>query len=150
MSDILRDSINDCNWIRTQNHLVRTRTLNQLAKQCVELVWIECGLTLKHARDMTRTYNQDSIRLTSFLFVPNLKSLHKNLQHPTSTYMQPLYSPIFWDSYSISVSFDKTNSMKYTLKVVFLKKNEKVSFKLTTAIAKKRAQKGCFWWSFIF
>ena len=43
------DCANDCNWTRTQNHLVRKWKLNHLAN-------IECGFTLKRARDMTRTY----------------------------------------------------------------------------------------------
>ena len=29
---ILKQLFNDCNWIRTHNHLVHKRTLNQLAK----------------------------------------------------------------------------------------------------------------------
>ena len=41
----------DCNWTRTQNHLVFERTLNHLAK-------LACGFTLKHVRDMIRTYSQ--------------------------------------------------------------------------------------------
>ena len=28
------ESLSDCNWTRTQNHLVRKRTLNHLAKLC--------------------------------------------------------------------------------------------------------------------
>ena len=34
----------DCNWTRTQNHLVHKQTLNH-------------GFTVKRVRDMTRTYN---------------------------------------------------------------------------------------------
>ena len=45
----------DCNWTRTQNHLVLKRTLNHLAK----LAAIECGFTLKRVRDMTRTYSHN-------------------------------------------------------------------------------------------
>ena len=41
----------DCNWTRTQKHLVFKRTLNHLAK-------LACGFTLKHVRDMIRTYSQ--------------------------------------------------------------------------------------------
>ena len=48
----------DCNWTRTQNHLVCKRTLNHLAKlQILRLATIECGFTLKWVRDMTRTYS---------------------------------------------------------------------------------------------
>ena len=43
-------SICDCNWTRTQNHLVLKRTLDIQAT-------IECGFTLKRVRDMTRTYS---------------------------------------------------------------------------------------------
>ena len=35
-------SLSDCNWTRTQNHLVRKRTLNHLAKQlsvCLQTKW---------------------------------------------------------------------------------------------------------------
>ena len=45
----------DCNWTRTQNHLVLKRTLNHLAKLDIQAT-IECGFTLKRVRDMTRTY----------------------------------------------------------------------------------------------
>ena len=64
----------DCNWTRTQNHLVLKRTLNHLAKLAVTSpsdfapgsskefldiqAAIECGFTLKRVRDMTRTYSQ--------------------------------------------------------------------------------------------
>ena len=48
----------DCNWTRTQNHLVRKRTLNHLTKfQISRLATIECGFTLKRVRDITRTYS---------------------------------------------------------------------------------------------
>ena len=43
-------SLSDCNWIRTNNHLVHKRTLNHLAK-------LATGFTLKRVRDMTRTYS---------------------------------------------------------------------------------------------
>ena len=36
-------NLNDCNWIRTQNHLVRKRTLNDLAK----LAWLSVRLRTK-------------------------------------------------------------------------------------------------------
>ena len=55
----------DCNWTRTQNHLVRERTLNNLAKlgSCLDIqATIECGFTLKRVSDMTRTYSQTSAR----------------------------------------------------------------------------------------
>ena len=71
----------DCNWTRTQNHLVLKRTLNHLAKlvlgsspvavtspsdfapasskEFLDIqANIECGFTLKRVRDMTRTYSQ--------------------------------------------------------------------------------------------
>ena len=54
-------SICDCNWTRTQNHLVLKRTLNHLAKLSKEFLdiqaTVECGFTLKRVRDMTRTYS---------------------------------------------------------------------------------------------
>ena len=38
--EILRNiHFTDCNWTRTQNHLVRKRTLNHLAKTTIWLVW---------------------------------------------------------------------------------------------------------------
>ena len=43
-------NISHCNWTRTQNHLVRERTLNNLAKlgSCLDIqATIECGFTLK-------------------------------------------------------------------------------------------------------
>ena len=39
-------TLSDCNWTRTQNHLVLKRTLNHLAKLA------------KRVRDMTRTYSK--------------------------------------------------------------------------------------------
>ena len=49
----LDPNLNDCNWTRTQNHLVRKRILNHLAK-----LTIECGFTLKQVGDMRKTYTQ--------------------------------------------------------------------------------------------
>ena len=66
----------DCNWTRTQNHLVLKQTLNYLANHLAKLKYlakldfapvsskefldiqatIECGFTLKRVRDMTRIY----------------------------------------------------------------------------------------------
>ena len=68
---------------------------------------------------------------------------------------QYLYAAIIFTSFLrsllFSVSFGKTNWMKYTLEVVFLRKSKKVSFKLTITLSKKkRAQKRCFWCSFMF
>ena len=72
-------SLSDCNWTQTQNHLVRKRTLNYLAKPTK---WLSCDLstylygtidcmflschvrisewihTLKRVRDMIRTYSR--------------------------------------------------------------------------------------------
>ena len=72
----------DCNWIRTQNHVVLKWTLNHLAKltkwlscvlstylygafdcmflSCHVRIWQsgKCGFNLKCVRDMTRTYSQ--------------------------------------------------------------------------------------------
>ena len=69
-------ALSDCNWTRTQNHLVRKRTLNHLAKFWVRVQLqslklqisrlfrassltfrqTECRFTLKRIRDMTKTY----------------------------------------------------------------------------------------------
>ena len=46
------DNLNDCNWTRTQNHLVRKRTLSRLAK------WLAKWFILKRGSDITRTYSQ--------------------------------------------------------------------------------------------
>ena len=51
--------LSDCNWTRTQNHLVLKQTLNHLAKLTKWLSnYIECGFTPKRVRDMTKTYSQ--------------------------------------------------------------------------------------------
>ena len=61
-------SLSDWNWTGTQNPVVRKWTLNHLAKlvpcwfHLAKLVLtIECGFTLKHIRDMTRTNSQNEI-----------------------------------------------------------------------------------------
>ena len=68
LSIIQTSILSDCNGIRTQNHLVRKRTLNHLAKlnsvavtQTSDIVPVsgkEFRFTLKRARDMIRTYSQ--------------------------------------------------------------------------------------------
>ena len=63
----------DCNWTRTQNHLVLKQTLNHLAKLAQWLsvqATIECGFTLKRICDMTRTYS--FIYLLALLFLHSL------------------------------------------------------------------------------
>ena len=47
----IRNIDDDCNWTRTQNHLVRKRTLNHLG-----------GFTIKRVRDMTRTQSNAPYR----------------------------------------------------------------------------------------
>ena len=59
--------LSDCNWTRTQNHLVRKRTLNHLvslapasSKDFLDIqATIERGFTLKRVSDMIRTYIQN-------------------------------------------------------------------------------------------
>ena len=75
----------DCNWTRTQNHLVLKRTLKPFglmvvlgsspvavtsptdfapasSKAFLDIqATIECGFTLKSVRDMTRTYSRKCV-----------------------------------------------------------------------------------------
>ena len=46
--------LSGCSWTRTQNHIVRKRTLNHLAKLA------ESGFTLKRVHDMARTYSHST------------------------------------------------------------------------------------------
>ena len=56
----------DCNWTRTQNHLVRKRTtLNHLAKY---------GFTRKRVRDMRRKYSQLSFLMEVARYVQNTQN----------------------------------------------------------------------------
>ena len=52
-------SLSDCNWNRTQNHFVPTRTFNHLTKLALWIDWPNgLGFTLKCVCDITRTHSQ--------------------------------------------------------------------------------------------
>ena len=90
-------SWSDCNWTRTQNHLVLKRTLNHSdfapasSKVFLDIqATIECGFTLKRVRDMTRTYSQG---LLSFIW---LSLSHYPAHQPVATNsmnLQSTYTP---------------------------------------------------------
>ena len=64
----MKTTKNDCNWTRTQNHLVPVAVTSPSdfasasSKEFLDIqATIECGFTLKRVRDMTRTYRQQKI-----------------------------------------------------------------------------------------
>ena len=87
----------DCNWTRTHNHLIHKQTLNHLAKPASALASskpnapnapasskeffniqanVECGFTLKHVCDMTRTCSYKHI-----LTIQKISESHKLNDH---------------------------------------------------------------------
>ena len=72
--------LSDCNWIRTQNHLVRKRTLNRLAKWlsvCLQTKWFWLRVQLQ----LLKTIMQPFLHYLKINSPPNKVVQTKNLVH---------------------------------------------------------------------
>ena len=73
-------SLSDCNWTRTQNHLVRKRTLNHLAKWlsvCLQTKWFWVRVQLQ----LLKTIMQPFLHYLKINSPPNKVVQTKNLVH---------------------------------------------------------------------
>ena len=78
-------SLSDCNWNRTQNHLVCKRTLNHLAKWLSVLLRTDSGF--EYSCNLPNIFSQNfavrkSIKRNFIMLMAGIQSLHKKWSFP--------------------------------------------------------------------
>ena len=132
-----REELNsDCNWARTQNHLVLKRTLYHLAKLAK---WSSC--VLKRIRDMIKTYSQELYSVYVMYFVsysqiilhtfPDIKQ-HWELLTNNNMLFSRVYTKQYWHFQRVPSKLDYSKKFcQSSFRILIAARYRKKKFVLT-------------------